>query len=205
MVVSVVTENLAPPVHVGIGVDIGSGCAVDGVVVAVQRRVAVRSSQSVKPGSLVYIVGVGVGVGKLWSAGCKRKAVLVLGGHFQGAVLAALCSNHYYAIGALDPVQGHGGGILEHGNGFYLQSVEVSDLTHETVHHNERTVAVEAELGLVFIGAARTLLHKKAGELAVESLCNVKFGALFKKLLSRCLAGPGHELEEVPKRDGIYL
>ena len=104
----------------------------------------------------------------------------------QGSVLAAFCGNHHHTVGALHAVYCGGHGVLEHGDRFNLNACEVVELAREPVHQDERAVPVETELGLVFFAAACALLDKKSGELAVESFCNVHFGALFK---DRCVHG----------------
>ena len=64
---------------------------------------------------------------------------------------------------------------------------------------------VEAELGLVLFAAARALLHEEAGELAVESLCDIHFRAALEDRLAHRGARGGLDVEGVAQYDGIHL
>ena len=183
VVVAVVAEDLVPPVYVGVGVRILA--AVQGQELGVR----VLGRKAVQAAGFVHHEAVGVGIGKFRCTEHGGHAVAVLGAHLKAGVLTATGGNHDHAVTALYAIQRCGGRILEYGHGFNLQSGDILHVTGQSIYQQERAVAVQAqgqfEFGLVGVVGAGAVLYQQTGELAVECIRNIRFGALFKEL------GPG--------------
>ena len=201
VVVAVVAVHLAPPVHIRIGV---------GVLAAVQGeefRIIVFKGQAIQRTGLVHEESVRIGVRELGGAEHRLVAVLVLGGHLQLRVLAALGGDGDDAVTALDAVQRGSGRVLEDFDLFDFQPVQVVQRTGETVHQQQRAVAVQAEsglqAGLVGVIDAGAVLHQKAGKLTVQGVGNVHFGTLREEVAAAGKRTVRLQPEQVPQFDGI--
>ena len=64
---------------------------------------------------------------------------------------------------------------------------------------------MEAELRLVFVAAAGSLLHEEAGELSVESLGDIHFRTAVKRGSVEGRIPARTQTELVAKHDGIHL
>ena len=201
VVVAVVTVNLFPPVHVGIGVRI---------LTAVQGQefgIGILGREAVQATGFVHHEAVGVSVGKFRCTELGGQTVAVLGSHFEAGVLTAAGGNHHHAITALYAIQRSGGSVLEHRHGFNLQSGDILHVTGQTIDQQQRAVAVQAhgqlEFGLVGIVGAGAILHQQTGELAVECIRNVRFGALLKELASGAQARVGIQVVRIADGNGV--
>ena len=116
VLVAVVAEDLVPPVHVGILVDVRRSAALLVSVELVEVAVGVARGKAVQCAGLVHIVCIGVCIGELGIAERGCQAVLILGSNVQRRCGAAFGGDHDHAVGALDSVDCGGDGVFEDGN-----------------------------------------------------------------------------------------
>ena len=201
VVVSVIPEDLAPPVHVGISVRILA--AIEGK----QLGIVVLGRETVQRTGLIDQEAISISIGKFRSTEHLLETVLVFGRYLQARILTALGGNGDDSVGTLHTVQGGGCGILENGHGLNLKAHQVVGLAGEAIHQHERAVTMqthgEFELGLVGVVHTGPRLDQESGELPIEGIGNIRFGALLKEVTAGGKVDVGLDPEGITQRDRI--